>query len=467
MNKLEQKIYDLRRQLQCLSREVCTLSEGGTETDPIFTASPAFNITGTDVSNFHTHTNKAILDGISSTNITDWNTAYNNYFSRVGGTLTGISGNGYIGLPQQSAAPATPTNGFVLYADSANQPLFLFPNGLGAKFIFNPTATTKTYTFPDLTGNVILDVGTQTISGAKTFSSTMTSVDIQPAADIASSLGTTTRRYLTVSTTIVLSSGSPLKLRCSTGQPIYLQTGTDSSTVAGIFAADGTFFVQARGAIPTASNGQNFQSLGTSLLNGAVTLGGNITPTGDSTVDIGGATTRINRFYVANIFKGATGNSLNFSLTSPTVDTYARFHPTTHNFVLQSPATGAVTDTGERLQVLGTTLLNGATTINGLTTFGSGYKRKTSVSAASTVAITTANTIYVATGTTSTYTLPALTGNDGLQLLIVNMGSGILTLNSNAGANDIYDSATSVSTISVDPGNVVPISVANNKFITY
>lgn len=51
-------------------------------------------------------------------------------------------------------------------------------------------------------------------------------------------------------------------------------------------------------------------------------------------------------------------------------------------------------------------------------------------------------------GTTATWTLPAVSGNTGKSFLIKNRGSGSITLNSNGGGNDIYNtSATNSLTI--------------------
>lgn len=48
------------------------------------------------------------------------------------------------------------------------------------------------------------------------------------------------------------------------------------------------------------------------------------------------------------------------------------------------------------------------------------------------------NTSNVFTGTNSTWQLPPVTGNNAFYIDVVNMGSGVITVNSNAGGNDIY-----------------------------
>lgn len=58
--------------------------------------------------------------------------------------------------------------------------------------------------------------------------------------------------------------------------------------------------------------------------------------------------------------------------------------------------------------------------------------------------------MYVFTGTTATYTLPAVSGNTGVGFWIKNRGSGTITLN-RAGSDNIYDTTTQT-TISITAG---------------
>lgn len=76
---------------------------------------------------------------------------------------------------------------------------------------------------------------------------------------------------------------------------------------------------------------------------------------------------------------------------------------------------------------------------------------RTTVSSAGTLNLTSAFNHYVFSGTTTTWTLPTLTGNTDVVFFIKNRGSGNITLNSNAGGNDIYDTAP-VNTITIAPG---------------
>lgn len=72
------------------------------------------------------------------------------------------------------------------------------------------------------------------------------------------------------------------------------------------------------------------------------------------------------------------------------------------------------------------------------------------VSAAGTVSLNDTYNHYVGSGTTSTWTLPALSTN--LKFYLKNRGSGNITVNSNAGGNDIY-SSSAVNTITLTPGS--------------
>ena len=78
----------------------------------------------------------------------------------------------------------------------------------------------------------------------------------------------------------------------------------------------------------------------------------------------------------------------------------------------------------------------------------------------------TNNQIYVThTGTTATYTFPTLANGTGIQYTIINMGSGTITLNSNAGGSDIYDSGTSSASVTVLAGQTAVIYGNGTKFV--
>jgi len=66
---------------------------------------------------------------------------------------------------------------------------------------------------------------------------------------------------------------------------------------------------------------------------------------------------------------------------------------------------------------------------------------------------------YSFNGTTATWILPAISTtlvSSDYRITIKNRGSGTLTINSNAGGSDIYDSAA-VTTITVAPGGAITL----------
>lgn len=77
-------------------------------------------------------------------------------------------------------------------------------------------------------------------------------------------------------------------------------------------------------------------------------------------------------------------------------------------------------------------------------------ERTTVTSGAGTLNLGT-STCYVFTGTTTTWTLPTIAGNTNKVYFIKNRGSGAITLNTNAGGNDIY-TTSAVNTITINAG---------------
>lgn len=74
------------------------------------------------------------------------------------------------------------------------------------------------------------------------------------------------------------------------------------------------------------------------------------------------------------------------------------------------------------------------------------------VSAAGTLTLDAESSDYVFSGTTTTWTLPPLTGYTNVKYFIKNRGTGAITLNSNAGGNDIY-TTSAVNTFTINAGS--------------
>lgn len=74
------------------------------------------------------------------------------------------------------------------------------------------------------------------------------------------------------------------------------------------------------------------------------------------------------------------------------------------------------------------------------------------VSAAATLDLGTITGYYTFNGTTAVWKLPALAASVTARLILINQGTGPVNLISNAGAEDIDDSGTSLSSIQMMPG---------------
>lgn len=114
--------------------------------------------------------------------------------------------------------------------------------------------------------------------------------------------------------------------------------------------------------------------------------------------------------------------------------------------------------------------VNSASTTNVLTLDGDGTmttigKRILGLVTSSAGTLTIGNAeAYIFNGTTTTWTLPAVSGTTGYIYYIKNIGSGSITLNSNAGGNDIYTSSA-VSTTTVTAGSSI-ILISSGTYFT-
>lgn len=90
------------------------------------------------------------------------------YFPLVGGNLTGIGGNGFVGFIAQSSSPSVPVNGFRLFANSSNAFSWIGANGFVRVFDGTSNTANRTYTLPDASGTFAL------LSVANIFTATQT-----------------------------------------------------------------------------------------------------------------------------------------------------------------------------------------------------------------------------------------------------------------------------------------------------
>jgi len=72
---------------------------------------------------------------------------------------------------------------------------------------------------------------------------------------------------------------------------------------------------------------------------------------------------------------------------------------------------------------------------------------------------------YVFTGTTATWTLPVPAGNTTKKLSLINTGSGIVTVNTNAGANVFYNSGSTTNTYALLTGSNIELYSDGTRWI--
>lgn len=88
---------------------------------------------------------------------------------------------------------------------------------------------------------------------------------------------------------------------------------------------------------------------------------------------------------------------------------------------------------------------------NGTGVRGTFSKIRTNITSAGTLTLSRGYSHYIFSGTTTTWTLPAVAGSTNVQYTIKNRGSGAITLNAAAAANEIYDTSA-VNTITIAAG---------------
>jgi hypothetical protein len=108
---------------------------------------------------------------------------------------------------------------------------------------------------------------------------------------------------------------------------------------------------------------------------------------------------------------------------------------------------------------------NVSLTIDGDGTITTTGRRKLAVVTSADGTLTLGNAeAYIFNGTTTTWTLPPVSGTTGLIYYIKNIGSGSITLNADSGNNEIY-STSAVNTITVTAGSAI-ILISNNTYFT-
>lgn len=202
------------------------------ETDPVFAASAAYGITSSDITNWNSKTsnvgtitgirmNGAVVGssglvdlgtvmtdddaayGITSSDISNWNSKTSNIGTITGvsvnGTSIGTSGNVDIDIYQLSLAAGAFTAGN--YNPASGTASFNIPTN-AAHIGYDDSASYSSGTIGHFIKNLsdiyVTKGTTQTITGAKTFSTndvTLSSVDLLPASNNTSALGSSSKRF--------------------------------------------------------------------------------------------------------------------------------------------------------------------------------------------------------------------------------------------------------------------------------
>lgn len=165
---------------------------------------------------------------------------------------------------------------------------------------------------------------------------------------------------------------------------------------------------------------------------------------------ISGATPTFNISWLASL-NGATRN------VAMVLDNGGKL--TVKNLVSTAPAVGSAIDsvvthdaTSNALKVVPVTnfTLSSAVTVSSAGTLSLSYGKD-----------------YSFTGTTATYTLPAISGTKNSrtdQITIKNRGTGLLTVNSNAGGNDVY-STVAIATFTLSAGSSITLMPDGTYFL--
>lgn len=236
-------VYCALRKLNARVKEIED-NPGGTESDPIFTTSPSYNISNQNITdwgnaftNSHTHSNKAVLDGITSGLVTNWNTAFTNNHTHANKTFL-------------DALPA---------GSGANQ--YLTYNGTSYSWSTIPTVPTN--------ADYVDRTTAQSVGGVKTFTAIpIFTTGLTPATDLGATIGSSSLKFSSIFVQTINAVGALRLLSSATNGIVFGQT-SDATTVGGFIGTTGNFYLQAPGAI-SASLPDRLTVTGTSLFDGAI-----------------------------------------------------------------------------------------------------------------------------------------------------------------------------------------------------
>lgn len=125
------------------------------------------------------------------------------------------SANGWMNLGFQSAAPATPASGNLrIYLDASSVYSWINANGFISRFDSTAITANRTYSYPDVSGTILLGSSTNTFSGSNTFTTTPTfsaGISVGPAPLVTiQAAGSGSAHTLTLPATPPATSGDSL-----------------------------------------------------------------------------------------------------------------------------------------------------------------------------------------------------------------------------------------------------------------
>jgi len=335
-----------------------------------------------------------------------------NYFPLVGGSITGTAGAGFIGLIPQSANPATPTSGVVVYARSTGALSWKGTNGFERSFVGTGLTADRTYTLPDANGTLAQLENNQQFTGSNTFTNPLTIGN----SSVLSTVPTTSGLFSIAAGLTI----QPSVINVATGFAVANWTVYDAVTPAA-----GTVNIvpanQFQSPTLTALNPVTYTNAVTWYISSAPTAGTNVTTTNPWSIFVNSGYSRLSGIYsVANSIFAPNGVSFK-------ANTNAKLN-------IRGSVTGANTTTdGIHLNVDGNSYTDNTTAASSTASFavGSSFSSPTFAASNTGVTYTSAVTLYIAgapqAGTnatlTSTWALYTAGGNTRLTGLKLDLGS--------------------------------------------